>query len=347
MLHSSAITFTSSMEIKKNTSLKPYNTFGIDVKSSQFVEVDNIQQLEEVLNTTSQLILVLGGGSNLLFTKDVSGLVIKNNIKGIDIIKESDDDVILKVGSGEVWHHFVLYCIEKGYAGVENMSLIPGSVGASPMQNIGAYGAEVKDVITQVEAYHFKTKKVEIFTNEQCEFGYRTSIFKTSQKENYFITSVTYKLSKKPVINTSYGAIEDELKKMGIANPSIKDISNAVIHIRNSKLPDPEQVGNAGSFFKNPIISKKEKDLLLTKYPELPCYVAGEDTFKIAAGWLIEKCGWKGKKINNYGVHDKQALVLVNYGGAEGAEIHHLSQQIITSVKQNFGITLEREVNIM
>lgn len=335
------------MEIQKNISLKPYNTFGIDVKTSSFVEVDNIDELKTVLKGRNEPLLILGGGSNLLFTKDFVGLAIKNNLKGISVVSENENEIFLKVGAGEVWHEFVLYCIDKGYAGIENMSLIPGNVGASPMQNIGAYGVEVKDVITEVEAFNLKDYSTQLFSNEACEFGYRTSIFKTSEKGNYFITAVTFKLKKQAEINTSYGAIDSELKRMDIDSPSIKDVSNAVINIRSSKLPDPKKIGNSGSFFKNPVVSEVQKNNILEKYPEAPNYPQAKGGFKMAAGWLIEQCGWKGKQIENYGVHKLQALVLVNYGGAKGEDIYKLSEAIISSVKEKFGIELEREVNIL
>ncbi|NQX99284.1 MAG: UDP-N-acetylmuramate dehydrogenase [Flavobacteriales bacterium] len=335
------------MEIKKNISLKSYNTFGIDVVAYAFVEVSSIDELKDVLLDNNQPILILGGGSNLLFTKDFEGIAIKNNLKGITVVSENEDEVYLKVGAGEVWHEFVLFCIENNYAGIENLSLIPGNVGASPMQNIGAYGVEVKDVITAVEAFDLKDYSIKTFSNQMCDFGYRSSIFKTSEKGNYFITSVTFKLSKQSRINTSYGAISGELESMNISNPTIKDVSTAVINIRSSKLPDPKKIGNSGSFFKNPIVSKIQKNKIIQNYPDAPNYLQPDGTFKMAAGWLIEKCGWKGKRIDNYGVHDLQALVLVNYGGAKGSDIFKLSEQVIESVKIQFEIVLEREVNIL
>jgi len=335
------------MEIIKNISLKPYNTFGIDVAASRFVEVVSGDNLKDVLIENNQPHLILGGGSNVLFTKDFDGIVIKNSIKGIRVVKEDDDVVVLKVGAGEVWHEFVLFCIANNYAGVENLSLIPGCVGASPMQNIGAYGVEVKDVITEVEAIDLRDYSTKIFQNSECEFDYRSSIFKTSQKGNYFITSVSFKLNKKAVINTSYGAIEAELERMTVFSATIKDVSDAVINIRSSKLPDPKEIGNSGSFFKNPIVTKEQKNKIVENYPDAPNYSQPNGTFKMAAGWLIEKCGWKGKRIDNYGVHKNQALVLVNYGGAKGSDIFDLSEQIITSVNDVFGIELEREVNIL
>lgn len=335
------------MEIKQHISLKPYNTFGIDVSTQQFVEVNNLDELKSVLIANSNSLLILGGGSNMLFTQNFDGLVIKNNFKGISIVRENENEIILKVGAGEVWHEFVLYCIANNYAGLENLSLIPGNVGASPMQNIGAYGTEVKDLITEVEAFHLKDQNLVAFSNKECEFDYRSSIFKTSQKGNYFITAVSFKLNKNATINTSYGAIEAELKTMGITSPTIKDVSNAVINIRTSKLPDPKKIGNSGSFFKNPLVSEEIKNNILVKYPDAPNYSQANGEFKMAAGWLIEKCGWKGKRIGDYGVHVNQALVLVNYGGAKGSDIFQLSEDIITSVNQTFGIKLEREVNII
>ena len=335
------------MKIKENISLKPYNTFGIDVSTSQFAEVSSVKELKKVLLTNTSPLLILGGGSNVLFTKDYEGLVIKNNLKGIELVDESEEEVFLKVGAGEVWHEFVLSCIKNNFAGVENLSLIPGNVGASPMQNIGAYGVEVKDLITEVEAFDLESHLIQTFTNSACEFDYRSSVFKTSLKGKYLITAVTFKLKKQANINTSYGAIEQELLRMNISNPTIKNVSDAVINIRSSKLPDPKKIGNSGSFFKNPIVSKEQKIKILEKHPEAPHYIQPDGSFKIAAGWLIEKCGWKGKRIETYGVHELQALVLVNYGGAKGGDIFDLSAQIIASVDATFGIVLEREVNII
>lgn len=333
--------------VSHNISLKPYNTFGIDANASSFVEISSIYQLKEILQKNNESLLIIGGGSNVLLTTDFKGLVIKNNITGIELMEEDENDVILKVGAGENWHQFVLYCINKGYCGLENLSLIPGSVGASPMQNIGAYGVEVKDIITEVEALSLDDYSVCNFKNKECEFGYRSSVFKTIHKGKYFITYVFFKLSKTPNLNTSYGAIEDELAKRGINKPSIKDVSDAVIAIRQSKLPDPIKIGNSGSFFKNPIVDLDELKKIQLKHEKVPHYLQEDGTYKIAAGWLIEQCGWKGKKIDNYGVHDKQALVLVNYGGASGQQIYQLSEDIIRSVEEQFNITLEREVNII
>jgi UDP-N-acetylmuramate dehydrogenase len=282
-----------------------------------------------------------------LFTKDFQGLVLKNELKGIEIIQEDKNNVIVKCGAGEQWHAFVLSMIEANYSGVENLSLIPGSVGASPMQNIGAYGVEIKDVFHQLEAYHLPTGEIHTFSKSDCAFGYRESVFKRALKNQYIITSVTFNLQKNGQINSSYGAIEAELEKMKISSPTIRDISNAVIAIRSSKLPDPSKLGNAGSFFKNPVIDSALLNEILLKYPDAPHYPAGKEHVKMAAGWLIEKCGWKGKTIGNCGVHALQALVLVNHGNSTGQEIFNLSTEIIDDVKENFGVELEREVNII
>lgn len=335
------------MNIQQNISLQPYNTFGIAVKANQFAEITDKSQLKTVLGNNSLPLLILGGGSNLLLTKDFEGLVIKNNIKGIDILDEGSESITLKVGAGENWHEFVMYCVANSYCGVENLSLIPGNVGASPMQNIGAYGVEVKDVITKVETVSLSDYTIKEFTNAECKFGYRTSIFKTSHKNQYLISAVYFQLSKTPTINTSYGAINNELQSKGITNPTIKEVSDAVIAIRESKLPNPAEIGNSGSFFKNPVVSEEIKNTIIAEHENAPNYPQPNGTFKMAAGWLIEQCGWKGKVIGNYGVHDKQALVLVNHGGAKGSDIYQLSEDIIQSVKDKFNITLEREVNIL
>ena len=335
------------MNIQQNISLQPYNTFGIAVKANQFAEITDKSQLKVVLEKNTLPLLILGGGSNLLLTKDFEGLVIKNNIKGIEKVSEDEASVVLKVGAGENWHEFVMHCIANNYCGIENLSLIPGNVGASPMQNIGAYGVEVKDVITKVEAVNLSDYSVKDFANKECEFGYRTSIFKTTHKGQYLISAVYFQLSKTPTINTSYGAINNELQSKGITNPTIKEVSDAVIAIRESKLPNPSEIGNSGSFFKNPVVSEELKNTIVAEYKNAPNYPQPSGTFKMAAGWLIEQCGWKGKVIDNYGVHKKQALVLVNYGGAKGSDIYQLSEDIIQSVKDKFNITLEREVNIL
>ncbi|MGZ3884483.1 MAG: UDP-N-acetylmuramate dehydrogenase, partial [Bacteroidia bacterium] len=290
--------------------------------------------------------LILGGGSNILFTGDFDGMVIKNQIKGISVVKEEKDRVYVKAGAGEVWHELVLWCIEHNLAGLENLSLIPGCVGASPMQNIGAYGVEIKDVFEELEAWRMTDGAKKIFTGEECEFGYRESVFKRKYKDQYIIASVTFRLSKTPHFNTSYGAINAELESMG-AELSIRNISQAVINIRSSKLPDPRKTGNAGSFFKNPEVSAAEFERIKKSYPNLVAYVLGNGNYKLAAGWLIEQSGLKGFVKGEAGVHDKQALVLVNKGKARGEEIYLLSEHVLQTVFAKFGVKLEREVNII
>jgi UDP-N-acetylmuramate dehydrogenase len=334
--------------ISKNVDLKAHNTFGISVNSARFATFSTVDELTQILAERDQSeLLVLGGGSNVLFTKDFDGLVIKNEIKGFEIVHQDEEIVQVKVGAGEVWHEFVLKCIDLRFAGIENLSLIPGSVGASPMQNIGAYGVEIKDVFVELEAYHIGSGKMRTFSKEECQFGYRESIFKHEFKGQYIITSVTYELSMSNRINSSYGAIQQELANNGIKHPTIKDISNAVIKIRSSKLPNPKEIGNAGSFFKNPIVEKEVLAKIQENYDKVPNYPAPEGKVKLAAGWLIEQAGWKGKTIGNHGVHKNQALVLVNYSDAKGTEIYDLSSQIITDIKEKFGVQLEREVNIV
>lgn len=334
--------------LDKNVDLKPYNTFGISVNAKYFAVFQDVSSLAELLrNHKNKNITILGGGSNVLFTKEFDGLILRNEIKGNKIVKEDDDFVYVQAGAGENWHEFVLYCIDNNWGGIENLSLIPGSVGASPMQNIGAYGVEIKDVFHELEAFNIETEKLETFSHSQCEFGYRESVFKRALKGKYIITSVTYRLSKNHEINTSYGAINSELEAKGIVKPTIKDISNAVIAIRRSKLPDPKKIGNAGSFFKNPVVEKRVVTKIQEKYPEVPFYPVDDDHVKLPAGWLIDTAGWKGKRIKNYGVHSKQALVLVNYDDATGKEIYALSQEILDNIEDKFGVLLEREVNII
>lgn len=337
------------MLLQENFSLKPYNTFGIDVKTRYFATFENVEELQQLLKHPEIALaekLILGGGSNVLFTQDFGGAVLKNNIKGISIIAQDDDFAWVKAGSGEVWHEMVLYCIEHGLAGVENLSLIPGTVGAAPLQNIGAYGVELKDVFDSLEAVNLDTGKLETFEKAACDFGYRESYFKKAGKGKYIIVSVTLKLRKKPEFNTSYGDIQKTLASMEITDLTIKAISEAVCAIRRSKLPDPAVIGNAGSFFKNPEVDKMVYENLKKLHPEMPGYVVSESRIKVPAGWLIEQLGWKGKQIENYGVHKNQALVLVNYGGAEGNKIKKLAHDIIASVKEKFGIELTPEVNI-
>ena len=337
------------MQLLNNYSLKKYHTFGTDVYAQYFVEVNSIEEfkkLQQNLIYKNNSLLIIGGGSNLLFTKNYSGLVIKNNLHGIDIIKQDEECVWVKVAAGENWHNFVLWAVNNNYGGVENLSLIPGCVGASPMQNIGAYGVEIKDICYSVGAIDLQNGHERTFTNTECKFGYRESVFKHALKNQYLITSVVFKLNKKPILNTSYGAIEQELRAMGVTKPNIKDISDAVIEIRSSKLPDPAKIGNAGSFFKNPEVSKEKHDVLKQKFPNLVAYVLDNGNYKLAAGWLIEQCGFKGKRVGDAGVHVNQALVLVNYGTAKGSEIYMLSQQILDAVYNTYGVVLEREVNI-
>jgi UDP-N-acetylmuramate dehydrogenase len=335
--------------MQNNISLKPYNTFGIDVNANRFSKFSSIDELISVLaqRKGEEPLLILGGGSNVLLTKSFEGLVLKNEIKGFEIIEETENEVVVEAGAGEVWHQFVINCIEHGFAGLENLSLIPGSVGASPMQNIGAYGVEIKDVFDHLLAFEISSGEMKRFNKEDCSFGYRESVFKNIYKNQFVICRVAFRLKKNPDINTSYGAIESELNKMGITSPSIRDVSNAVIAIRQSKLPDPAVLGNAGSFFKNPVVIESLVEQIKKTYPDIPNYPAENGKRKLAAGWLIETSGWKGKVIETCGVHKLQALVLVNYGGSTGKQILNLSSQIIHDVEAKFGVTLEREVNIL
>lgn len=333
--------------ILTNHSLKAYNTFGINALAKYFAVFNTIEDLEVILNEYSQpqLPCILGGGSNILLTGNIDRLVLHNQIMHRSIVAENEDAITVKVGAGENWHNFVLWCIGNGWGGVENLSLIPGSVGASPIQNIGAYGVEVKDVITSVAAYHLTEKKHYQFSNADCAFGYRDSIFKQALKGAFVITDVNFTLTKKPVFHTNYGAITAQLAAMQVKDLTLSAISEAVINIRKSKLPDPSITGNAGSFFKNPVVSEATHQTLAANYPTLPAYPQGNDTVKIAAGWLIEMAGWKGKRLGNVGVHHQQALVLINYGHANGFDIKHLAMLIQNDVIAKFGIALETEVN--
>ena len=343
------LVFIYVLNIETNKSLLNYNTFGIKVFSKFFAEIKSLGDVQNIIhdkNFSDEKILVLGGGSNILFTKDFDGLVLKNDISGIEVISEDENSIEVRVGAGNNWHQFVQDCVTSNYGGLENLSLIPGNVGASPMQNIGAYGVEVKDRVTKVEFIDLKTGEEESLRADECEFGYRTSVFKTSLAGQKFIHHVSFKLSKNPVLNTSYGAIEQELERMG-ESPTIASVSQAVINIRRSKLPNPAEIGNAGSFFKNPVIDSGLAEKLKNEYPDMPQYPAGEGQTKVAAGWLIEKAGWKGKRFDGHGVHAKQALVLVNYGGASGSDVNHLADQIKDSIHNQFGIDLEKEVNIL
>ena len=336
------------MQLHENFSLKPYNTFGIDAKARFFNGFSFVEELEENLMIYSQYpIFILGGGSKILFTKDYDGCVLKNEIKGIEIQHEDEEHVYVKVGAGENWHQFVLHCIDHHWAGVENLSLIPGNVGAAPIQNIGAYGVELYDVFWSLEAFHISERRMHTFTRVDCEFGYRDSIFKNRYKDDFAIISLTLQLRKKPIFHTSYGAITEELEKMGVKALTIKAVSQAVINIRSSKLPDPKEIPNAGSFFKNPEVPMEKYEELKTKFPDIVAYPLVKETVKLAAGWMIEQCGWKGYRKGDAGCHAKQALVLVNYGNAKGEEIFDLSEQILLSVNEKFGVLLEREVNII
>ena len=336
------------LQIHQNVSLKNFNSFGIEAFAKYFVEInhnDDLIELFKDLQWQQTPRLIMSGGSNMLFTQNFDGLVVKINIRGISH-RINHEAVIVETGAGEVWNDLVNYCVDWGFAGLENLSLIPGSVGASPVQNIGAYGVELKDTFESCEAFEIESGTIKYFTNEDCQFNYRESIFKQAYKGKYIITSVKFKLSTIPHLNIAYGAITDELSKREITHPNIKDVSSVVSAIRVSKLPDPSTIGNAGSFFKNPVITKDEFEPIFTNYPQISHFLVN-DKIKLAAGWLIEQCGWKGKIVGNTGTWKNQALVLVNHGGASGQEIYDLSTQIINSVKEKFNVELEREVNII
>ncbi len=337
------------MQVLQDVSLQPHNTFGLEARARHWITITATKQLQELLRDPAyQSVpkLVLGGGSNVLFTQDFAGLLIKIAIPGISVVKEDDDEVYVRSGAGVGWHELVMHCIERGYGGIENLSLIPGTVGAAPMQNIGAYGVEIKDVFSSLEAVEIATGNRRTFGLDDCCFGYRSSVFKHERKGQDIITSVVLCLRKQPVLNTSYGAIAETLARKHIHAPTIRDVSEAVIDIRRSKLPDPQQIGNAGSFFKNPVIPRAQYEALLTNYPTLPGYPT-EQAVKVPAGWLIEQCGWKGKRVGNVGVHDQQALVLVHFGGGQGSALMTLAQDIKASVLQKFGIVIEPEVNMI
>lgn len=338
------------MIISSNISLKPYNTFGIDASAKFFTSIQSIENIKELLQSTeykNNNHLILGGGSNMLLTQNVDAIVVKNNLKGIEIVKETEDSVFVKCAGGEVWHEFVMWCIDKNFGGLENLSLIPGCTGASPMQNIGAYGVEIKDTFYELEAIHSITGEQKTFSKSECEFGYRESVFKHQFKNQFIITSVTFQLSKKPTFHVEYGAIKQELEVMNISELSIKAISQAVINIRSSKLPNPKEIGNAGSFFKNPEVQASVYENLKINFPNIVAYPLENGNYKLAAGWLIEQSGLKGYRVGDAGVHKLQALVLVNYGGATGNEIYNLSTHVLQTVKAKFGVDLEREVNII
>jgi UDP-N-acetylmuramate dehydrogenase len=333
------------LHIQQNISLKPYNTFGINVYAKHFVAVNSLKELKDIIATEKDIFL-LSGGSNVLLTGDIDKLVVHLNLKGIIVNDTEEDLVFITAKAGENWHKFVVWCISQNYGGLENLALIPGNVGTAPIQNIGAYGVEIKNTFHQLEALEIETGKLKIFTNKECNFGYRNSVFKNELKGKYIITNVTFKLTKNNhKINTSYGAIKSLLNNN--ENPTLKEISDIVVAIRKSKLPNPEKIGNGGSFFKNPVITNKSFKLLQQNYPKIPHYIVSETEIKIPAGWLIEQCGFKGKRFGDAGVHTKQALVLVNYNNASGMEIYNLAKKIQQKVKATFAIDLAIEVNII
>lgn len=338
------------MTVIENKELKHLNTFGLAVKSRLFAELKGVEDLTQLIREPcfhETPMLILGGGSNLLFTRDFPGIVLSVAIPGKRIVEETEDAVVLEAGAGENWHGLVEYCVDQGWGGIENLSLIPGKVGAAPIQNIGAYGVELKDVFEYLEAFEIKTGLVRTFSAAECEFGYRDSVFKRELKGKYLITRVALRLSKHPVLNTSYGAIGTELEKLGKADYTIRDVSKVVIRIRQSKLPDPAVIGNAGSFFKNPEIPTAQFEALKIKYPDIVGYPVREGITKVPAGWLIDRAGWKGRTFGEYGVHKNQALVLVNLGNAKGEDIYRLSGEILEDIQEKYGITLEREVNVV
>lgn len=337
------------LNLEHNISLKPYNTFGIEAVASDFVEIRNQDELEELIKSgilADKEHLVLGGGSNLLFTRDFNGICILLRNRGISIVGEEGDLVFVRTEAGENWHDFVQWCIKNELAGIENLSLIPGNVGSSPVQNIGAYGVELKDVLYSCGIFNLEQCEWQMLSNEDCRFGYRSSIFKEKLRKKAIVWSVTFVLSRKARINIEYGAIREEINFLGIDSPGIADVSTAVCNIRRRKLPDPEVIGNAGSFFKNPSVEAEKMELLLKEFPEIVSYKNDDGSFKLAAGWMIEQCGWKGYRKGDAGVHPNQALVLVNYGNATGKEILSLAQEIRQSVKEKFGVELEMEVNV-
>jgi len=337
------------MEMHNQFSLKNYNTFGIEAKAKQFVAVHTIEDLRLVLeqNRTEKK-FVLGGGSNMLLTQDIDALVIHIDLKGKKIIKENDDFVWVECQAGENWHEFVLWTLQQNFGGLENMSLIPGNVGTTPVQNIGAYGTEIKDTMVSCTAMKIDSQDMKTFSNADCHFGYRESIFKQEAKDQYIITSVVFQLTKhNHKINTAYGDIQAELSKNGIDNPTIQDVSNAVIAIRQSKLPDPKELGNSGSFFKNPILLKSDFEKIHAKFPDMKYFEISETEVKVPAGWLIEQAGFKGKRFGDAGIHKNQALVLVNYGNATGQEILNVSKNIQETIFNTFGIRIEAEVNVI
>ena len=336
--------------IQRNFSLQQFNTFGIDASAKLFASFGSVESLKSLLDNSelyNQQRLILGGGSNILLTKNFPGVVLKNEILGIDLMSQDATHFYVRAGAGVNWHEFVMHTVAEQMAGLENLALIPGCVGAGPMQNIGAYGVELKDVFHSLEALHIGDKTLHTFTAQECEFGYRESVFKRKAKDQFVILNVTFKLNRLAVLHTSYGSIEEELEKMNIDNIKPHHVAQAVINIRSSKLPNPKDLGNAGSFFKNPVVPLHVYEKIAKDYNNAPCFPVNEVEVKVPAGWLIETAGWKGKIIDRCGVHSKQALVIVNHGGASGMEILDLSQRIIESIQEKFGITLEREVNII
>ena len=332
--------------VRHDVSLKPFNTFGIDQRAEEMLVLKDVDALKILEERSEPPALVLGGGSNILLTRDVPGLTVHNDLRGIEVVRETGDHVWITAMAGEVWHDVVLYAIERGWGGIENLSLIPGRMGAAPMQNIGAYGVELEQVFERLEAWDLRTHRTEMFGRSACAFGYRESIFKTTQRGRYIILSVTLRLAKRPTYHLDYGALKRTLADMGVQELSVRAVSDAVIRIRRSKLPDPAEIGNAGSFFKNPVIDRPRYDDLLDDFPDMPSYPV-EDGVKVPAGWLIDRAGWKGRRFGAYGVHAHQALVLVNHGGAAGSDIYALSETIRQDVLNTYGIALEREVNIV
>lgn len=336
------------MKIQQNASLLSYNTFGIDAKTDYLIEYNSLEDLQSVLQSDiirNKKVLHVGGGSNLLFLKDFDGVILHSAIHSIEKLREDEQSVYVEAGSGVVWDDFVAYAVENGWGGIENLSLIPGETGAAAVQNIGAYGVEIQDVIEVVKAVDVNTAELKLFSNKECKYGYRDSIFKKELKGKCIITSVVFRLKKTAEFNLTYQHLEEAVLRNG--NIDLKNIRQTIISIRESKLPDPKITGNAGSFFMNPVVSKQTFLSLQEKYSQIPHYYISETEEKIPAGWLIEQCGWKGKRLGNAGVHDKQALVIVNHGGATGAEIAHLAREIQSSVKKNFGIDLKLEVNFI
>ena len=349
--HIPLICAVKNMELQKNFQLRNYNTFRVSAYASYFARFNSAYTLEELLGShhvdSDKIVpMVLGGGSNILFMGNCE-LVLKNEIMSIHLVGEDDEHVYVKAGAGESWHSLVMYCVQKNYGGIENLSLIPGSVGASPLQNIGAYGVELKDVLYELNAFHFKEKKVVVFTNSDCEFRYRNSVFKQKYKDQFAILDVTFRLKKEPLYNTSYVALKTELERMGVQDLNLAVISQAIINVRSAKLPDPAKIGNAGSFFKNPEIPRDVYLKLVNSFPGLVAFELDDASYKLAAGWLIEQCGFKGFRRGDAGCYEKQALVLVNYGEATGAEIYALSEEIIKAVSDKFQLVLEREVNVI